>query len=349
MDEPRRRSPGAGTRAGDSKSFTLTSPAASNGQGTQLEFLTEAQRQALQALNHRLAIVRDRVRGVALSHHPGFYLCGRAGSGKTHTVRTTLESLGVRYHYHVGHLTPLGLFELLAQLPDRVIVLDDVSAIFTQPIALQILLAALGQQPPGTGGRIIQYRRQGRVIRAGFVGGIICLSNLTLHPNPLLTAIKSRVHYLRYDPTDEQLAACMLAIAQQGWPAAAPQLSPVECVAIANYLIDEAQRLACPLDLRLLIDKAFPDYLQFRRRETETHWHDLITSTLKEQLTDLRHPPRVRLLTRRERKAAEQQLVQSLLAQFPTPQARVSEWQQQTQKSARAFYRRLAELDLRED
>jgi hypothetical protein len=82
---------------------------------------------ALQELQQRLTVVRDRVRGVARRHCTGFYLFGRPGTSKTHTVRTTLDELNIPYEYHSGHLTPLGLFDLLAEHHDSVIVLDDVS------------------------------------------------------------------------------------------------------------------------------------------------------------------------------------------------------------------------------
>jgi hypothetical protein len=339
----RRRGPGeAGTDAG---ALEMARRPPSGAPDTQLGLLTEQESPALAELDRRLAIVRDRIRGVALSHHPGFYLFGRPGTGKTFTVRSTLDALGVRYHYHDGHLTPLGLFELLADLHDRIIVLDDVSAIFGQHVALQLLLAALGQQPPGAGGRIIQYRRQGRVVRTRFTGGIVCLSNLELHPAPLLQALKSRVHYLKYDPTDEQLSALMFDIARKGWPPRRPQLTRLECLEVAIYLMNELRRLGCRPDLRLLLDKALPDFLQHRQGETEAHWKDLVTTTLEEQLIEMRHPSRTRSLTRRERKEAEQRLVQALYDEFPTPQSRLAAWREQTGKSARAFYRRLGELD----
>ena len=104
---------------------------------------------ALAELNERLALVRDRVRGVAKQGQAGFYLYGRAGTSKTYTVRTTLDELGVKYQYQNGHITPLGLFETFEEYPDGIIVLDDVSEIFKQPSAKGILLAALGSQPNG--------------------------------------------------------------------------------------------------------------------------------------------------------------------------------------------------------
>lgn len=301
---------------------------------------------ALQELHRRLAVIRDRVRGVALHLHTGFYLCGRPGSSKTYTVLETLAQLGVPYHYHVGHLTPMGLFELLGEHRDQIIVLDDVSAIFEQRVALQILLAALSQQPDNSGARIIQYRRQGRVETVRFSGGIICISNLELHPAPLLQALKSRVHYLKYDPSNEQIAALMLAIAAQGWRAAGQWMNPAECKEVAEFLIVESRRLGCRLDLRLLVDKAFPDYLQHRGGDTEVHWKDLVIATLEEQLVELRHTHEACPGSRQGQKEHEQQVVQTLLAEYPTLQARLVAWQERTGKSTRAFYRRLGELGL---
>jgi hypothetical protein len=42
-----------------------------------------------------------------------------------------------------GHLTPIGLFELIAGHADEVIVLDDLTAVLKSDVALQILLSAL--------------------------------------------------------------------------------------------------------------------------------------------------------------------------------------------------------------
>jgi hypothetical protein len=307
-------------------------------------FTAEQLAAGLQELNRRLTVVKDRVRGVARGYYPGFYLFGPPGTSKTHTIRTTLSGLGAPYIYHVGHVTPLGLFDLLDQHRDQVIVLDDVSSIFRQPIALQILLAALGNQLRGTGERIVEYRRQGRVEKVQFSGGAIFASNLDLPPAPLLLAIKSRAHYLEHDPSDVQLAALMLEIAGRGWPAESPLLSAAECHEVAAFLIAESARLGCRYDIRLLVDKAFPDFLQWRHGQTEAHWKDLVTTALQEELRALRFSPRALPGTRNERKAREQQIVQDLLAEFPTARARLAAWQDRSGKSARAFYRRLREL-----
>jgi hypothetical protein len=295
----------------------------------------------LEEMNRQLSVVRDRVRGVALGHHTGFYLCGRAGSSKTYTVRKTLEEAQQPYHYHDGHITPIGLFELLSEQYDRVIVLDDVSAIFQDKIAVQILLAALGNQPDELGARVVKYRRKGSEDTIHFSGGIIMISNLRLHSGPVLQALKSRVHYLPYDPTDEQIIALMRAIAARGWRS----LSPKDCLEVAEFLIGQSRSLNTPLDLRMLVDKAFPDFLQYRNGDAETHWKDLIRITLREQVIDLTHTAQAKL-SRQATKEKEQVLVRKIMDAYESKQDRITAWTSMTNKSERAFYRRVEELGL---
>jgi hypothetical protein len=48
------------------------------------------------------------------------YLFGRPGTAKTYTVRAVLETeVKEPYVYQRGHLTPLGLFELIEKHPDE--------------------------------------------------------------------------------------------------------------------------------------------------------------------------------------------------------------------------------------
>ena len=238
----------------------------------------------LDELFDRLKIVRDRVRSVAVGMAHGLYLFGRPGTSKTHTVIKTLMEAKASFYHHVGHLTAMGLFDMMTEFPDRVLVLDDVSQILSDRKAIQLLLAALGTQPGDRTARVIRYRRQQHSEEVRFTGGIICITNLELSGSPLLQAIKSRMHYLKYDPSDEQIAALMYHVGEKGWPDDAPVLKPKECCEITDYLIAESQRLAVRLDMRMLVDKAFPDYIQHRAGKTEAHWKDLVTATLEEQL-----------------------------------------------------------------
>ena len=295
----------------------------------------------LEELERRLTVVRDRVRGVATGHHAGFYLFGRAGTSKTYTVRTTLERDEVPYVYQNGHITPRGLFEIFQEFDSQVIVLDDVSTIFRNDRARNILLAALGNQPGGSDARIITYRKANIVERVRFTGGIIAISNLELHGSELLEALKSRVNYMNYNPSDEQIIALLRMISRQKQPG----LTASECDEVCEYLIEECERLTFRPDVRLLVDKAFKDFLLFKRGESETHWKDLVTSTLEEQLVSLRFEPQKRL-SRSEQMDMERKLAVDIAAKHNSREDRIAAWAEATGKSEDAFYRRLREVDV---
>jgi hypothetical protein len=297
-------------------------------------------------LHRRQAVVRDYVRGVAGHYATGLYLFGRPGTAKTHTVRAVLEG-EVRevYAYQRGHLTPLGLFELIADHPDEVIVLDDLGFVLKSDVALQVLLSALEHPTARDRGRVVKYRRQGREERATFRGGVVCISNRALHDDELLGAFKRRVHTLNYDPPDAQLGALMLDIADRGWPAGAPvpTVGPADARAVAHFVIGEMLRRGCRFDLRLLVNKALPDYQQWKDGEAESDWRDLVTASIEEHLVALRHDPAPRP-SREGRKEEEQALVRQILREHAAREDRVRAWNERTGKSERAFYRRLAEL-----
>jgi hypothetical protein len=295
-------------------------------------------------LNKRLGIVRDRVRGVADHGLPGFYLYGRAGTAKTYTVRTTLDSLGCDYEYHLGHLTPIGLFELLEENSTKVIVLDDVSTLFAQPKALGILLAGLGKQPNGK--RIIKYKRQGKTVMIDFTGGIIAISNLELHGDAVVDALKSRVQTLNYDPSDEQIIALMRAIAsKENMLPEGGSLSPKECGTVTEFLIDESKRLGIHPDVRMQVDKAFRDYCQWKADDTETHWKDLIVSTLKDRLIELTHSGiTTSVPTKKQEKASELELLEKITKEHTNLQERLEAFMKATGKGRRTCQRRMREL-----
>lgn len=274
----------------------------------------------LAELYRRQTIVRDYVRGVARQYATGLYLFGRPGTAKTHTVRAVLEQeIREIFTYQRGHITPMGLFELIASHADEVIVLDDLAAVLQSDVALQILLSALEHPTSRDRSRVVKYRRQGREERAVFRSGIVCISNRELHDDELLGAFKSRVHTLNYDPTDAQLGALMLDIADHGWPCGSvnPEIGPEEARTVTHYLIGEMLRLSCRFDLRLLVNKAFPDYQQWKDGEAESDWRDLITASIEEHLVAVRHSEESPV-SREARKAEECSILQEIMQDHPS-------------------------------
>jgi len=315
--------------------------------GPTLQYILENRASLLADLRSRQTILRDHVVGVAQQRSTGLYLFGRPGTAKTHTVRRVMEQ-EVRdvYAYQRGHLTPIGLFELLKDHPSETIVLDDVGAVLTSDVALQILLAALESPTGADRVREVRYRRQGRDDRVRFSGGLVVISNKELPDASLLAAFKSRVHVLDFDPSDAHLGALMLDLADRGWPSAdAPEIPPAEAGEVARYVIGELSRLGRPFDLRLLFDKALPDYQQWKDGDAESHWQDLVTASIEEHLVAVRHPAESPAPGVRARQQAEgREIAREIVATYSTRDERRRAWTERTGTSERMFYRRLAEL-----
>ncbi len=137
----------------------------------------------------------------------------------------------------------------------------------------------------------------------------------------------------------------MLDIADRGWPSGSgnPEINPESAHTVTHYLIGEMLRLACPFDLRLLVNKAFPDYQQWKDGEAESDWRDLITASIEQHLVAVRHFPE-QPVSREARKDEEHAIVQEIVQNHPCRDERVRVWMERTGKSERAFYRRLAEM-----
>ncbi len=236
----------------------------------------------------------------------------------------------------------MGLFEVIAANPDELIVLDDVGAVLKSDVGLQILLSALEHPTSRDGSRVVKYRRQGREHRVDFRGGIICVSNRQLHDDDLLDAFKSRVHTLNYDPSDAQLRREDARVRRRwlAWRLHHPEYPARRGAEVAHYLIGEMLRLSCPFDLRLLFNKAFPTYGQWRDGETESDWRDLITAGIEEHLVAVRHAGN-RRCRGRARKEEEHAIIEAIVRDYPSRDERVRAWTERTGKSERAFYRRL--------
>lgn len=288
----------------------------------------------------QLKVVKDRVRACIHKKATGLYLHGRPGTSKTHTVRSLLDRLAIGYGYSNGHLTPIGLFDLLDENRDRIIVLDDVSAIFNQPIALQLLLAALGKGHDASGGRVVRYKTAKGDRTVQFSGAIVALSNLSLsgHHETILPALRDRIQVIHYDPSDEQIVALCGHIADGGLHG----LTPKECHMVLAYLLGRLEGEELRPSVRLYVDKALRDYDLWKAGCTETHWHDLINSTIRQELLQLTQPTND--LSRAERLAAERRIALDIYYMFEDAESRLGAWTERTGSGKSSFYRRLKEL-----
>jgi hypothetical protein len=189
---------------------------------------------------------------------------------------------------------------------------------------------------------VVKYRRQGHEETAVFRGGIICISNRELHDEELLGGFKSRVHVLNYDPPDAQIGALMLGLAEMGWPSDRPTVPPAECQEVARFVIAELLRRGRSFDLRTFLDKALPDFQQWKEGEAESDWQDLVAASIEEHLAAVRHPDGRQ--SRAGRKEDEHAILREILREHATRDELVGVWAERTGKSERAFYRRRAEI-----
>lgn len=297
---------------------------------------------ALTSLHNKHSSIRDRIRGVALGRAKGFYLYGPPGTSKTFLVRTTLDGLGPEPVYANGHITARGLFDLIAKHPDSVIVIDDVNAIFKDKVALSILLAALGRQSGTSRASTVRYQRAGEDRVVEFRGGIIAISNEPLgrHDNHVVRALGDRVHVMQYAPTEEEIEAQILEIA-----ATVPLgVSVADATTVAQFLLADCRHAGVRLSVRLFVDKAIPDFLQWQAEESESHWHDLVHAGVLESV--IVPQEELRDMSRQDQIAGERRIAAHIHATICCRDERAFAWYQYTGKSESSLYRRLKELGL---
>jgi hypothetical protein len=140
---------------------------------------------------------------------------GPPGVGKSHGVEEvldrykTLETLGGATKYEVvkGAMSPIGLYCKLFKYADKdnVLVFDDCDAIFDEPLALNILKAALDSKKTRTihwNTDSFKLRNEGVPDSFKFAGSCIFITNLKFQDvkskklKSHLEALESRCHYM---------------------------------------------------------------------------------------------------------------------------------------------------------
>ncbi len=294
----------------------------------------------LDALEAKMQIIRDRTRGVAHGYHNGIYLWGPGGIGKSYAVTTTLDRLQADYLLHNSRLTGRGLFDLLREYPDRIHVLEDCEPLFHDKNALGVLRSALWGQTDGAHRqvRLVSWLARPQPQSFQFEGGIILVGNRPLSSVPEVSATKNRFPVLQLAATNEELAALMRSVSEQGFQLQLRKrglraMTPDQALEVCEFLIAEVRSLARNLDMRLLI-RAFQDYLQYQDCEATTHWKDLVRSELQQRA--------MVPMSRADRLAHETQVAMEIAA---VPDLSASErerrFTEETGTSGRGYRRRL--------
>lgn len=245
-----------------------------NTNGAAVSVGQSSEQDLLHSFEQKQQLIRDRVASVVHGYHTAAYLVGRPGTSKTHTVRDELERLEEPWVYQNARMTPMGLFEFIAEHPEHIIVLDDIASLFKNDQAVQILLAALDGKPGQP--RVVTYKSADVEQKVLFSGAIIAISNVPLQSDPLARALGSRIVMLEHEPSDGEISAFMRHLATEGFE----DLSADECIEVAEFIISETREFNLRLDLRHLT-KAFQDFRQHKHGRSQTSWRDLVRTSLR--------------------------------------------------------------------
>ena len=288
----------------------------------------------LASLERKLQLVRDRTRGVVEGYATGCHIWGDGGIGKSFTVLGELNRLRADFVHFNSRLTGKGLFDNLVKYPSSVHVLEDCEALLRDKNALGVLRSALWSQARKRHPeRLITWQSHGNDLSVVFTGGIILMCNTRLEDVPELRALKTRIASLHLSATNEELAALMRHLAQQGYRLGDQSISPCRCLEIAETVISRCLVSNRNLDVRLLVN-AFRDFMQHRAGHSVTHWEDLLDTRLQEGTTAG--------LSRAERLENERQIALRI-SQMDVPTAeRERLWREATGRAMDAYYRALA-------
>lgn len=123
-------------------------------------------------------------------------ITGAPGWAKSYTVQSVLESINRPYINGGSYVTPLGLYNLLHQNPDEVILLDDTGGLLQSDIGLSILNAATWSV--GSNPRLVKWTSNSKSVDVpcyAFNGKIIALANRWSRAGQMETVISRSLHY----------------------------------------------------------------------------------------------------------------------------------------------------------
>ena len=175
----------------------------------------ETDAETVERIRERFDMLRDMTKAVKKGDVRAMIVSGPPGVGKSHGVEevldryNTLQTLGGSKKYDVvkGAMSPIGLYVKLFNYKDKdnVIVFDDCDAIFEEPLALNILKAALDSKKKRTihwNTDSFKLRNEGVPDSFEFQGSAIFITNLNFGDikskkiKSHLEALESRCHYM---------------------------------------------------------------------------------------------------------------------------------------------------------
>jgi hypothetical protein len=297
---------------------------------------SEVDRELLSAIDDRANTLRTRIRSVADGDTYGLFIFGPGGMGKSYIVEGELNTNPGfnRWKTYKGDISARGLIDALEKYPNAVHVLEDMEKAFKKEELQSVLRAALASVKRAD--RHITDNKHKRNINFLFHGGIIILSNDQIDSSyGRLGAIASRTDPLFWKLSDPELAAMMRCIALNGY-GPNKEISPKECLEVAEYVIDQMDRrqATTKVDLRTFCDGALPDYRQWIEGRSHTHWKKVVESRIQgEPIGE----------NRKDRLDRQRQLACEIYSHGKNQPEQLELWKRETGLGRQAFYDRLGE------
>ena len=177
--------------------------------------IQETDEQIVERIRERFDMLKDMTKAVKKGVVSAMIVSGPPGVGKSHGVEEVLDRYdtvaalggGQKYEVVKGAMSPIGLYCKLFNFKDQdnVLVFDDCDAVFEEPLALNILKAALDSKKKRTihwNTDSFKLRNEGVPDSFEFKGSAIFITNLDFRDvkskklRSHLEALESRCHYM---------------------------------------------------------------------------------------------------------------------------------------------------------
>lgn len=158
-------------------------------------------------INERFLFLHDLTQMVITNHTQSLVVLGEGGLGKTYTVTKAIENSGLRpdqYYFIKGYSTARGLYNLLYDHNDKLIIFDDCDSVLEDKTSQNLLKSALDSYD-------VRRLTWSAKMRSGdeypqefdFTGRIIFISNKSREKvfQPILT--RSMIVDLKMSPTEK--------------------------------------------------------------------------------------------------------------------------------------------------
>jgi hypothetical protein len=293
-------------------------------------------RKGLNALEKRERILIAQIQSVCQGYTNAGFVFGPGGLGKSHLVTGTLDAIkGKGWKHHTAYSTPKALILALDAFPDAVHLFEDCEKMYKNDVCSSILRAACGS--PKQRARVVTYETAHESHRITFTGGILIVSNedISKGKGPM-QAVASRFKPIKWDMTIQERVARILQIAGLGWSRGMVDVSPKECLKVAEFLVTQmlTESTQSPIDIRTFVEHAMPAYLQNKQGSTDVDWRDIVRSKLSGQVEKIEN--------RSSRNDRLRVLVLALDADAAmTREQRISRWKKETGLSQPQYYRHL--------